>query len=65
LWLAAFSARIRRNHGQTLERLAERGGLCPAEIWLAAHDRKYAAPVPPDEAVEAWLSDVVATKGDK
>ena len=26
-----------RNHGQTLERLAERGGLAPEELYLAAH----------------------------
>lgn len=26
-----------RNHGQTLERLAERGGLSPEELYLAAH----------------------------
>jgi hypothetical protein len=25
------------NHGQTLERLNERGGLAPQEMWLAAH----------------------------
>lgn len=26
-----------RNHSQTLERLNERGGLAPEEMWLAAH----------------------------
>jgi len=58
-WLAKFSARIQCNHGQTLELLARRGGLSPTEIWLAAHDQKYTAPVPPDEAVETWLSDAI------
>lgn len=28
------------NHDQTLERLAERGGLSPEEMYLAAHGRK-------------------------
>lgn len=32
-----FRAQAERNHGQTLERLAERGGLSPEEMWLAAH----------------------------
>lgn len=32
-----FREQAQRNHGQTLERLAERGGLSPEEIWLAAH----------------------------
>lgn len=32
--------RAEKNHcGQTLERLAERGGLSPAELWCAAHDK--------------------------
>ena len=26
-----------RNHGQTLERLHDRGGLAPEELWIAAH----------------------------
>lgn len=29
------------NHGQTLERLAERGGLCPLELWCVVHDKKW------------------------
>lgn len=28
---------IELNHGQTLERLNERGGLAPEELWCAAH----------------------------
>lgn len=27
------------NHSQTLERLNERGGLCPQELWAAAHGK--------------------------
>lgn len=29
---------IECQHGQTIERLAFRGGLTPVELWLAAHD---------------------------
>lgn len=32
-----WRAQIERNHGQTLERLAERGGLDESEIYSAAH----------------------------
>jgi hypothetical protein len=40
-WAAAesFRAQAERNHGQTLERLAERGGLSPEEM-LFAHQGK-------------------------
>jgi hypothetical protein len=33
-----WRARIELNHGQTLERLNERGGLAPEELWCGAHD---------------------------
>ena len=29
------------NHGQTLRRLAERGGLSPRELWSVVHDKDY------------------------
>lgn len=29
------------NHSQTLERLAERGGLSPLELWCVVHDKKW------------------------
>lgn len=32
-----FREQAQANHDQTLERLAERGGLAPEEMWLAAH----------------------------
>jgi len=35
-----FRAQAEDNHGQTLERLAERGGLCPQEMWVAAHGKR-------------------------
>lgn len=36
-FVEAFRDQAEANHGQTLERLAERGGLGPDEMWLAAH----------------------------
>lgn len=41
------------NHSQTLERLAERGGLAPSELHAVVHDRPW-RPLARDEAV-AWL----------
>ena len=32
-----WRAQAEQNHGQTLERLNERGGLAPVELWCAAH----------------------------
>lgn len=29
------------NHSQTLERLSQRGGLSPLELWCVAHDKKW------------------------
>lgn len=34
-----FRAQAEDNHDQTLERLAERGGLAPEEMWCAAHGK--------------------------
>lgn len=55
-----FRERAESNHSQTLERLAERGGLAPDEMWLAAHDqplsrfRQNVEP-PSEEVCGAWL----------
>ena len=31
----------KRNHSQTLERLAQRGGLSPMELWCVVHDQYF------------------------
>jgi hypothetical protein len=36
-FVETFRAQAEDNHNQTLERLNERGGLGPDEMWLAAH----------------------------
>ena len=39
--LAPHEERAHRNHDQTLERLAERGGLDPSEIVALVEERKW------------------------
>lgn len=36
-----FDQQARENHDQSLQRLAERGGLDPRELWAVMHGRKY------------------------
>lgn len=38
---ALSELRAQINHGQSLQRLAERGGLSPKEIWLNIHNMPY------------------------
>lgn len=55
-WVDKFARRLDRNHGQTVLRLAERGGLCASEIWCAANDRGLFEPGNLNEAASvAWL----------
>jgi len=37
---AAIRNRAKSNHGQTLERLRERGGLCWTELYAIIYDKK-------------------------
>lgn len=60
---------IERNHSQTLERLAERGGLSPLEFWFAAHGRRLSLDGwPPDHKtycagwLDAEIEQYVATE---
>lgn len=58
--LAPHKRRAELNHSQTLERLAERGGLSPSEIVCVLQDRKL-FPVPEDAdcaAVPALLDAI-------
>lgn len=52
-----YERQAMRNHGgQSLERLAERGGLSPLEIYLLVHDRSLRWPRKADEKTAiAWL----------
>jgi len=57
-WVERFRARAQGNHDQTLERLAKRGGLCPTELWIAAHDLRLfqkVIAVPSELECGEWL----------
>ena len=64
-----FREQAEDNHNQTLERLHERGGLAPEEVWLAAHGqplspRRQTMPVPTEEACGEWLIAEMRRIGD-
>jgi hypothetical protein len=40
-YMAPHEAQARKNHGQTLEGLAKRGGLGCAEAWVIVHGLKH------------------------
>lgn len=48
-----------RNHSQSLDRLAERGGLSPKELWCVIHDMHFrdAKEMTEAKAIE-WLRTV-------
>ena len=46
-----------KNHGQTLERLAERGGLDPMELWCVVHNASLEHR-PSLGHCETWLSGI-------
>lgn len=54
------NARALANHGQTLERLNERGGVTPAELIAIVDDTKY-FPKSVEECA-AWFSKRVVRK---
>lgn len=55
-----FREQAESNHDQTLERLAERGGLAPEEMWCAAHRQglfanRQTVAQPSEEQCGEWL----------
>lgn len=55
-WIEKFEHRLQRNHGQSVRRLAERGGLGASEMWAAAHDAGlWDDAVPTEPEAVAWL----------
>lgn len=55
--VAPHAERAKANHDQTLERLAQRGGLSPGELWCVFHDRRLRE-MPSDAVAVAWLAGV-------
>lgn len=63
-----FRERAEDNHDQTLERLNERGGLSPEELWRAAHDQplfRATIPIPTEEQCGEWLIQAAAEAGSR
>lgn len=56
--IAPHEARALANHSQTLRRLAQRGGLSPAEAVAVLEDREW-SPMP-KEVAEARLDELIA-----
>lgn len=50
-----YEDNAKANHDQTLERLNERGGLGPGELWCIVHGKRWREQPPEDEAL-AWLT---------
>ena len=64
--VAPYEAQAKANHDQTLERLAERGGLAPQELWCIVHGKRWKEWPQPDVALlwlNDWLRAVGRTKG--
>lgn len=59
--LAPHEKQAQLNHGQTLERLAKRRGLCPSEAIAVIEDRKWTS-MPHSEA-RARLKKLVEQSG--
>jgi hypothetical protein len=68
-FVETFREQAEDNHSQTLVRLAERGGLGPDEMWLAAHGQplsrfKRTLTMPSEEACGEWLIDEMRKLGE-
>lgn len=68
-FVEAFREQAEANHDQTLERLAERGGLAPDEMWLAAHGQplsrfKQTTPVLSEVDCGEWLIEAMRKLGE-
>lgn len=56
-------AQARLNHGQSLERLAERGGLSVDELWAVMHGVYWRREtIPPAEELERWFASLEGAK---
>lgn len=58
--IAPHESQAQNNHGQTLRRLAERGGLCPIEMVAVLTDSRYDRYMVEDTAIEKLQSLVAA-----
>jgi len=61
--VAPHEAQAQRNHGQTLERLHERGGLAPCELCAVLEDRRWRRMADGD-AVDVILEAIAKTQAN-
>ncbi len=57
-WLSPHEEQALKNHGQTLERLAARGGLDPLEMVCVLNDKPWPWRSPRSEVEHVWDSAV-------
>jgi hypothetical protein len=60
--IAPHEAQAKKNHYQTLKRLAERGGLSPSEAVAVLEDRQWRS-MPDDEAWSRLMAIVASKQG--
>jgi hypothetical protein len=54
--VAPYEEQAKDNHDQSLERLNERGGLDPRELWCVVHGKRLRE-MPTAEVALSWLSE--------
>lgn len=59
-WIEQYARRAQQNHYQSLERLAERGGLSPAEMWLLIADTNRLPKDVPDSRYQDIVDRTIA-----
>lgn len=61
-----FERQALANHDQSLQRLAQRGGLSPRELWAVMHckSRRERATFPTNEAALEWARALVSVGED-
>jgi hypothetical protein len=62
-FVAPHEEQARRNHDQSLRRLAERGGLSPCELLAVVEDRRWRA-MPEVDAARALIGLLATHEGE-
>ena len=64
-YVAPFEAQAQRNHGQSLSRLAERGGLCSVELLCVVNDLAWRERIGPDDTARERFTAWVRAQEDR
>jgi hypothetical protein len=57
-YLKHHEDQAKKNHNQTLERLADRGGLSPQELYAVAHDMAWDAVSIDEEGLHKFVTEI-------